>query len=107
MARAIATAVGPSNAILAVVLACAVLTYGGVSLFVVAFVAWPLARALFAGGSLEAGNAWLRREDISWQGLRAGSSLFVGADTGLGPLYLSLVHAPKGYTGLYLFLGRP
>ena len=66
-----------------------------------------VARALFAGGSLEAGNAWLRREDISWQGLRAGTSLFVGADTGLGPLYLSLVHAPKGYTGLYLFLGRP
>lgn len=48
LARAIATAVGPANAILAVVLACAVLTYGGVSLFVVAFVAWPLARALFA-----------------------------------------------------------
>jgi NTE family protein len=71
--------------------------------------AWSpgVARALFAGGSLEAGNAWQERRDISWQGLRAGSSLFVGADTGLGPLYLSLVHAPKGYTGLYLFLGRP
>jgi len=66
-----------------------------------------VARALFAGGSLEAGNAWLRRDDIGWQGLRTGSSLFVGADTGLGPLYLSLVHAPRGYTGLYLFLGRP
>jgi len=54
LARAIATAVGPSNAILAVVLACAVLTYGGVSLFVVAFVAWPLARALFAETGLPA-----------------------------------------------------
>lgn len=71
--------------------------------------AWSpgLARALFAGASLEAGNAWLDRSDVSWRGLKAGSSLFVGADTGLGPLYLSLVHAPKGYTGLYLFLGRP
>ena len=59
------------------------------------------------GASLEAGNAWLDRSDIGWKGLRTGSSLFVGADTGLGPLYLSLVHAPKGYTGLYLFLGRP
>ena len=66
-----------------------------------------VARALFAGASLEAGNAWLDRSDIGWKGLRTGSSLFVGADTGLGPLYLSLVHAPKGYTGLYLFLGRP
>lgn len=71
--------------------------------------AWSpgLARALFAGASLEAGNAWQDRSDIAWRGLKAGSSLFVGADTGLGPLYLSLVHAPKGYTGLYLFLGRP
>lgn len=54
LARAIAIAVGPANAILAVVLACAVLTYGGVSLFVVAFVAWPLARALFAETDLPA-----------------------------------------------------
>jgi NTE family protein len=66
-----------------------------------------VARALFAGGSLEAGNAWDSRRDISLRGLRYGTSLFIGADTGVGPLYLSVVSAPKGYTGLYLFLGRP
>ncbi|MBS3996758.1 MAG: patatin-like phospholipase family protein, partial [Hydrogenophaga sp.] len=66
-----------------------------------------VARALFAGGSIEAGNAWDSRADIGFKGLRTGSSLFVGADTGVGPLYLSVVSAPKGYTGLYLFLGRP
>ena len=66
-----------------------------------------VARALFAGGSLEAGNAWDSRRDISFRGLRYGTSLFIGADTGVGPLYLSVVSAPKGYTGLYLFLGRP
>ena len=54
LASAIASALGPRNAILAVVLACAVLTYGGVSLFVVAFAAWPLARALFAQTGLPA-----------------------------------------------------
>ncbi|GGH53510.1 citrate transporter [Frigidibacter albus] len=54
LAAAIAAALGPRNAILAVVLACAVLTYGGVSLFVVAFAAWPLARALFAQTGLPA-----------------------------------------------------
>lgn len=48
LARAIAARVGRDRAILSVVLACALLTYGGVSLFVVAFAAWPLARALFA-----------------------------------------------------------
>ena len=54
LASAIASALGPRKAILAVVLACAVLTYGGVSLFVVAFAAWPLARALFAQTGLPA-----------------------------------------------------
>lgn len=66
-----------------------------------------VARALFVGGSLEAGNAWLARRDISFGDLRGAGSLFVGADTGIGPLYLSVVSAPKGFTGLYLFLGRP
>jgi len=54
LASAIATALGSGNAILAIVLACALLTYGGVSLFVVAFAAWPLARALFAQTGLPA-----------------------------------------------------
>lgn len=54
IAVAISSALGPSRAIPAVVMACAVLTYGGVSLFVVAFVAWPLARALFAETGLPA-----------------------------------------------------
>jgi H+/gluconate symporter-like permease len=38
---------GATRAILAVVLACAILTYGGVSLFVVAFAVFPVALALF------------------------------------------------------------
>ncbi len=66
-----------------------------------------VARALFVGGSLEAGNAWSQRSDITLRQLRGAGSLFVGADTGIGPLYLSIVSAPRGYTGLYLFLGRP
>ncbi|WP_151526066.1 GntP family permease [Serinicoccus kebangsaanensis] len=39
--------VGGGKAILSVVLACAILTYGGVSLFVVAFAMFPIAAALF------------------------------------------------------------
>lgn len=38
---------GTGNAILSVVICCAVLTYGGVSLFVVAFAVFPIAAALF------------------------------------------------------------
>lgn len=47
IAQRIVHRLGTSRAIPAVVLACAVLTYGGVSLFVVAFAIYPLARALF------------------------------------------------------------
>lgn len=47
IARAIVDRLGQQRAILAIVLACAVLTYGGVSLFVVAFAVYPIAAALF------------------------------------------------------------
>lgn len=47
IARWIKEKLGTRHAILTVVLACAVLTYGGVSLFVVAFAVYPIAVALF------------------------------------------------------------
>lgn len=47
IAHGIVGKLGEQRAILAVVLACAVLTYGGVSLFVVAFAVYPIAAALF------------------------------------------------------------
>ncbi len=43
--------VGTKQAALAVVLACGVLTYGGVSLFVVAFAVYPVAASLFVQAS--------------------------------------------------------
>jgi len=55
-ARAIAHAavarLGGERAVLAIVGACAVLTYGGVSLFVVAFAVYPIAAALFHRANL-------------------------------------------------------
>lgn len=47
IARWVVATVGGSRAIVAVVLACGILTYGGVSLFVVAFAMFPIAAALF------------------------------------------------------------
>ncbi len=47
ISRFIAKALGKDRAVLAVVLCCAILTYGGVSLFVVTFVALPIAVSLF------------------------------------------------------------
>ncbi len=47
IARAIVARVGARRAITAVVMSCAVLTYGGVSVFVVAFAVYPIADTLF------------------------------------------------------------
>ncbi|MDJ0859715.1 MAG: SLC13 family permease, partial [Dinoroseobacter sp.] len=47
IARWVVAKLGTGNAILSVVICCAVLTYGGVSLFVVAFAIFPIAAALF------------------------------------------------------------
>ncbi|MGE0031468.1 MAG: GntP family permease [Steroidobacteraceae bacterium] len=52
VARWIVGHLGTGSAILAVVLACAVLTYGGVSLFVVAFSVYPMALSLFRAADL-------------------------------------------------------
>ena len=67
-----------------------------------------LTRGFFVGGTLEAGNAWARRSDVSLTGLRTGISVFLGADTGIGPLYLGLTWAPElRRSALALFIGRP
>ena len=61
----------------------------------------------YAGGSLEYGNAWRQRGDVDVEdGIFAGS-LFVGADTVLGPIYLGYGHAEAGNRAFYLMLGRP
>jgi H+/gluconate symporter-like permease len=52
IADAVARQLGPQWACLSVVLACAVLTYGGVSLFVVGFSVYPLAVQLFRAADL-------------------------------------------------------
>ncbi len=52
VARWIIDKLGFKQAVLAVVLACAILTYGGVSLFVVAFSVYPMALSLFKDANL-------------------------------------------------------
>lgn len=52
VARWIIDKLGRKQAVLAVVLACAILTYGGVSVFVVAFSVYPMALSLFKDANL-------------------------------------------------------
>jgi NTE family protein len=66
-----------------------------------------LTRGFFIGGTLEAGNVWASRQAARLADLRSGASVYLGADTGVGPLYLGLTYAPRGSLGLALFIGRP
>ncbi len=67
-----------------------------------------LADGLFWGGSLEAGNVYTQLAgDQDGRGLRFSGSLFLAADTALGPMYLAWGHAGTGQDAIYLMLGRP
>ena len=52
IAKTVVEKLGASKAILAVILVCGILTYGGVSLFVVAFAIYPIAKDLFKAADI-------------------------------------------------------
>jgi len=60
----------------------------------------------YAGVSFEVGNTWNKRSDASIDSLRHDASLFFGADSPLGPLYLAAGYDDRHQTAFYLFLGR-
>lgn len=60
----------------------------------------------YVGGSLELGNVWSQRSAISLGSTRRDASLFFGADTYIGPVYLAMGYDEAGDTGFYLFLGH-
>ncbi len=61
---------------------------------------------LFAGASLELGNVFQNRDDIGVSDSIYAGSLFLGADTFIGPLYLSYGQAEGGINAFSLYLGR-
>ncbi len=70
-------------------------------------VAGSVLRLLYAGGSLEAGRVGGRINGPPRDDVVIASSLYLAADTGLGPAYLGVGVAEGGHYALYLFLGRP
>jgi NTE family protein len=60
----------------------------------------------YVGMSLEAGNTWASRSDISFANTRKDASIFFGADTYIGPAYFSVGYDASGAIALYVFLGR-
>ncbi len=61
---------------------------------------------LYAGGSLEVGGTWNNLDNVTFESLIPAGSLFVGADTPLGPLYLGAGLSSESNASLYLMLGK-
>jgi len=60
----------------------------------------------YVGVSLEDGNVWSSRNQISFGNTRKDASLFFGADTYIGPAYFAVGYDESGSITLYVFLGR-
>jgi NTE family protein len=60
----------------------------------------------YLGFSLEMGNVWQERSQMSFGGARKDGSIFLGLDTFLGPVYLATGFDEGGREAFYLFLGR-
>jgi NTE family protein len=67
----------------------------------------PLGRGLYLGGSLETGQVHHLFDPKASSGWLFGSSVFLGADTILGPFYAAFGYAGDGNTSFYVMLSRP
>ncbi len=61
---------------------------------------------LYLGGSLEAGNVWQSRSEMSFDSVIVNGSLFAGIDTYIGPIFLAAGLSENGDSSFYLFLGN-
>ncbi len=67
----------------------------------------PLGRGIYLGGSLEVGSVGDTIDFLTEPKTRFGSSIFIGADTWLGPTYLGFGASGEGDATGYFVLGRP
>ncbi len=66
----------------------------------------PSTVALEKKASLELGNTWQQRGDMSFGSARKDAAVFVAFDTYFGPLYLGSGYDTVGNAAFSLFLGR-
>lgn len=62
---------------------------------------------VYLGASLEAGNVWESRSQISASSALVHGSLFVGVDSYIGPLFLAAGFGEGGNSNVYLSFGAP
>jgi len=61
---------------------------------------------IYLGALLEAGNVWNNRDDVSLNDLHHSASLFFGADTFLGPVYLGYAVGDDSQSAAFLYIGQ-
>ncbi len=61
---------------------------------------------LYAGFSLEGGQTWNNSEEIDFNTLHKSGTIYVAADTFLGPFYLAYGVTDDGEQSTYLYLGE-
>jgi NTE family protein len=59
----------------------------------------------YVGGSIEYGNVWQELDEIGFDNAMLNGSLFIGADTPIGPVYLGVGLAEGGRSTTFLYLG--
>jgi NTE family protein len=60
----------------------------------------------YLGGSIETGNVWEDKDQISFGNSILAGSIFLGVDTFLGPIYLGYGRAEGNNQALYFYLGK-
>lgn len=62
---------------------------------------------VYAGVTLEAGNAWELSDQIALDDLIYAGSMFLGAETPFGPIYLGVGYNSLDQGALYFYVGNP
>ena len=61
---------------------------------------------IYAGATLEVGNAWEHGADFG-EDMLFGGSLFLGMDTFIGPVYIGYAAAERDHSTAFVYLGSP
>jgi NTE family protein len=84
-------------------------SYGGVATLLYMFRLGRVPRfadGIYAGATVEAGNAWERAADVDLHDLRTSYAIVFGIDTLIGPVYAAQGWTSGGKDSLYLYVGR-
>ena len=65
-----------------------------------------MTQRMYAGFSVETGNVYSPGDPVTWASLRISGSIYVGADTILGPAYLGYGYDESGQESAYIIIGR-